>query len=112
MSDRRKTIKELEVLEGKATHIEISLSYDLGGHNWFTYVNEERGIYLHVSPVEKSEGWRSYTAFSGVKMLLLPMKRFNKKVFDSFIPDKDNVEKMLNHVLTKNNIILKENEEA
>lgn len=49
----------------------------------FTYKNESRGYYLHVSPVSRSVvsgvAMESYTAFTGTKLLLLACDRRSKK---------------------------------
>lgn len=68
---------------GTATHIKIELRYNLGGFNCFTYTEEKRGYYLHVSPVtrENRNGYtmESFTAFSGVKQLIKPVSRKSAK---------------------------------
>lgn len=56
----KKELKLLPVIEGShATHLKITLNYNKGGMNYFTYKDEQRGIYLGVSPVkiEKKEGY-------------------------------------------------------
>ena len=106
--DRTRILKEHKIIDGKKTFVEVSLSYDLGGWNFFTGESEARGIYVNVSPVEKGDGWRSFTAFSGIKMLVKPLKRFNKKIFESFVPEETDVERLLTHVLNKNNITIEQ----
>lgn len=59
----------------KVTHLKVRLYYSLGGMNYFTYKTEPRGYYLSVYPVERSRGMESYTAFSGVKNLIIEVKR-------------------------------------
>lgn len=67
----------------KITHIKVETSYSLGGMNLFTYRNEPRGYYLHVSPVERSERYgcimESFIAFSGIKKLLKGVSRKSAK---------------------------------
>lgn len=72
--------------------IEASIYYSLGGFNYFTYEDEPRGYYFSLVPCEKGGGWRSYTAFSGVKTCVLECGRQSKKreqeaaaMFDSLI---------------------------
>lgn len=77
-------MKLIELKENKnANFLEIEVKYSLGGYNYFTYKSEPRGYYLSVSPVQRSTrdgiGFVSYTAFSGVKMLLLEVSRKSKK---------------------------------
>ncbi len=66
-----------------ANFLKLEVYYSLGGFNCFTYKNEARGYYLSVSPVQRSERdgivFESYTAFSGVKLLLLEVSRKSKK---------------------------------
>lgn len=70
-------------VEGKTYDIEVR--YELGGMNWFSGNTEPRGVFLGVTPVQYSKHagstFKSYTAFSGIKILLQPMKRFNKQGF-------------------------------
>ena len=69
--------------KSKATHLKIETFYSLGGYNVFAGKSENRGYYLSVSPVERFErdgiGFESYTAFAGVKLLLLEVSRKGKK---------------------------------
>lgn len=66
-----------------ATHILIETKYNLGGFNCFTYAQEKRGYYLHVTPVkrERRDGYttESFTAFSGYKQLLQEVTRKSAK---------------------------------
>jgi hypothetical protein len=70
-----KTYKEI----GNNYHLKTKVYYEIGGTNYFTGKQEERGYYLSVSPVQidNSENVRVeiYTSFSGYKKLLLPVKR-------------------------------------
>ena len=63
--------------------VEISVSYTLGGTNWFHGENYSRGIYVHISPVtlEKRDGYtcKTVTLGSGKKMLLLGLNRKSDK---------------------------------
>lgn len=71
----------------KVTHIKCEVDYSLGGINYFTYKQEPRGYYVHVSPVERkvedyggrrivSEG---FMMFSGVKQLVKEVSRKSAK---------------------------------
>jgi len=76
--------KYIELKENaKATHICIELRYNLGGFNCFTYAQEKRGYYLHVTPVkrENRDGYtmESFTAFSGYKQLIREVSRKSAK---------------------------------
>ena len=70
----------------KVNNIEVKLYYDLGGMNYFTGRAEDRGYYLSVTPVYREDrgGFvtESTTAFTGIKVLLVPVKRQSKKAAD------------------------------
>ena len=110
MSHKR-IIKMLEVTKGNATHVKIELYYALGGMNYFSCKTEERGLYLSVSPVSRveREGYvsESYSAFSGIKMLVKPMARLNQKVLDNFEVKEEDIETLLSNVLSKNGLEVK-----
>lgn len=61
------------------TFLKCELYYSLGGMNYFTGRTEARGYYVSVSPVERSNGWESYTAFSGWKKCVVECARKGKK---------------------------------
>lgn len=71
----------------RITHLKCEVDYSLGGVNYFTYRNEPRGYYVHVSPVERREeiyGGRKiisegYMCFSGVKQLVKAVSRKSAK---------------------------------
>lgn len=66
-----------------ANFLKIELDYSKGGYNYFSYKNEPRGYYIHVSPVirEDKGGFflETYTAFSGIKDCILEVTRASKK---------------------------------
>ena len=61
------------------TFLKCELYYSLGGMNYFTGRAEARGYYVSVSPVERGDGWESYTAFSGWKKCVVECARKGKK---------------------------------
>lgn len=61
------------------TFLKCELYYSLGGMNYFTGRTEARGYYVSVSPVERSDGWESYAAFSGWKKCVVQCARKGKK---------------------------------
>jgi len=65
-----------------ATHLNISVYYDKGGMNYFTGGTSQRGYYMSVKPVRKSENMVSYTAFSGFSRFLFETGRFTAKQFE------------------------------
>ncbi len=114
MAKQSKLIKMIEVVQGDATHIEVELSYNIGGMNYFTGDVLERGLKLSVRPVRKSVSEcgkfssTSYTAFSGISQHLLTLKRFNQKTLDTFNVDDETINKLVNIVKIKNHIETKE----
>lgn len=73
---------ELEA-NAAATHLKIEVYYHLGGYNCFTAKSENRGYYLSVSPVSRSDRYgvitESYTAFSGIKQCVKTVTRKSAK---------------------------------
>lgn len=60
--------------------IEVVVSYDKGGYNYWNGNNEPRGYYMHVTPVEyDDDGWKRYAMFSGLRRFLSGSKRFSAK---------------------------------
>jgi hypothetical protein len=68
-------------------YLKIHVYYHLGGMNYFTYKQEARGYYLSVTPVklEQGNGYTTevYSAFSGIKTLLLETKRKSDKAMQT-----------------------------
>jgi hypothetical protein len=67
--------------------LDISVRYSLGGMNWASSRVEPRGFYLSVTPVERSTSpggvqWSSFTAFSGIKVLLQSCEKYQKLKLD------------------------------
>lgn len=99
-----KLVKSINVKNGRFNTIEVTLSYNKGGVNYFTGNREKRGIYLSVTPVNKVDGFKEYTAFSGVKSCIKEMKRFSKKTFDNIKIDEELLNTMIKDVLMANNL--------
>lgn len=72
-----------------ATHVRVSVWYDLGGLNHFSGGSEPRGIYLSAAPVtlEAWEGSRIERAkmFKGRKVLLEGLNRLSQKKLDAWV---------------------------
>lgn len=75
------------------THLKFRLYYSLGGINYGTYENEKRGYYLSCYPVayESKNGCRmeSFSAFSGIKVLIAETTRNTKKQAEKVMPECD-----------------------
>jgi capsule polysaccharide modification protein KpsS len=112
MSNKKRILKEHIVNNEVADIVRVSLNYNVGGMNYFTSKVEERGIYLSVTPLNVSSGdgysTVSYTAFSGIKKLVRPMKRFSQKQFDNFEPSDEDVKQLVDHVTNSNSIKLEQ----
>lgn len=98
------------------THIKIELYYDLGGANYFTGTQEDRGYYLSVTPVERRNNGNyateRYIGFTGIKQNIKKVKRKSAKaeteaenLIDVYL---DN---LLDFVCTKNNLKLEKKNE-
>lgn len=65
-----------------ATHLKVMLYYDLGGYNYFTSKQKERGYYVSIQPVSLSAVSESFSLFgqnSGGYIFLEPTRRFSRK---------------------------------
>lgn len=111
--DRKKQYKE--VTGGRATHLKIEVYYLKGGMNYFTCADERRGIYISVSPVSRTTQTygtsESYIAFTGTKIFVKEMKRYNQKAFDEYQVDEKLMENLIKLVLEKNGLELKKADE-
>lgn len=73
-------MKDYIKAEGQqVNYIRVDFDYSKGGYNYFTYKQEPRGYYIHVSPVYRSGNMETYTAFSGMKVCLLEVTRKSNK---------------------------------
>lgn len=115
MANQSRIIRSFEVTKGDATHVEVKLYYDMGGYNYFTGDLLERGLKLSVQPIKKSVSecgkytTTSFMAFSGISRHLLTLKRFSQKTFNDYVVDEDTITALVNYVINKNSIELKEN---
>jgi hypothetical protein len=100
----RRKIIEIPVQGKDANTVTVELMYSKGGMNYFTGDNEARGLKLHVTPEMVTDRSRSFIGFSGIKKHVLDMKRFSQKTLDEFPVDTTLVERMVDHVITKNNL--------
>lgn len=85
--------------------LKVHLYYSLGGYSYMTCETEARGYYLSVSPVEIKEidngiVSETYQAYTGVKTLLLEVKRKSKKAERQAIRiAEEKLDTLINHVL-------------
>jgi hypothetical protein len=60
--------------------LRISVSYEEGGHNWYSGENNRKGFYAHVTPAKKDDrGYVSTVLGAGLKCFLEEATRFNAK---------------------------------
>lgn len=113
----KRILKEIPILSSdldktlitsKVNVLEVSLEYSKGGMNYFTSSNEQRGIYIHVTPLEKKNGWIAYVGFSGIKQLWKPLQRFSQKQLNECVVPDMFINNMINYVVNKNNLKLQQ----
>jgi len=86
-----------------ATHLQVSVSYNKGGQNYFSGGVTPRGFYLSVTPVTKANGMVSFTMFSGQSRLLFETQRFTAKQFARAVDmAKERESELINAVVAKN----------
>lgn len=103
------------------THLKVRLYYSLGGTNFGTYEIEKRGYYLSCYPVayESKNGYRmeTFSAFSGIKVLVAETTRNTKKQAEKVIQECDISKlddknswffKVVEYVLRKHNLYITE----
>jgi len=79
-----KVSKEYEAIPNTTYELKIQVYYDKGGMNYYSGGTNKRGYYLSVTPVQiQRQGnnlmIESYTAFSGIKKLILEVERQSPK---------------------------------
>lgn len=95
-------------VECRGQTYDIEVFYSLGGMNPFSNLTEPRGVYLSVAPVRRSGGITSFTGFTGVKILLESMGRYNVKRLEELVErhlgdlSDETVQKVFNAVYNKN----------
>ena len=71
--------RNARMVDSQTNRIRLSVDYNLGGINYFTYKNELRGYTLHATP-EYAHGYMMQCMLgTGVKHLLLEVPRQSKK---------------------------------
>ena len=95
----------------RTNYLRVDFDYSKGGYNYFTYKNEPRGYYIHVSPVnrENRDGYtmESYTAFSGIKDCILEVTRASKKAENQAAEIFEQVkDRYINYILDKYGLTL------
>ena len=76
----------------KNNKIVTEIYYNKGGENYFTSKVERRGYYFSIVPEKHSDGFRTYTGFSGVKTCILEVARKSKSAYEKAKAMLDNYE--------------------
>ena len=71
--------RNARMVNPQTNRIRLSVDYNLGGLNCFTYKNELRGYYLHATPECANGYMMKCTLGTGVRHLLLEVPRQSKK---------------------------------
>jgi len=77
----------------KVNAMEVKMYYNLGGYNYFTGKDVERGYYLSVQPMTYSDMVREYVPTDGVYCGVKSTSRFSRKAFQQLCDEylsKDN----------------------
>lgn len=99
--------KYLSVQGDGVNCLKIEVYYHLGGMNYFTYKEEKRGYYLSILPIDKKGNIETCVAFSGIKILLLEVKRKSNKSYNEALKlAEDLEEKYIKYVCDRNNLEL------
>lgn len=95
----------LSVDGNKTKHIVVSLDYQLGGMNYWSYKQEPRGYYLgcHIETREQHDGFsmHGFTLGAGIKSFIEPAKMFSAKKLAAIEPNPELVERLKASVLAK-----------
>lgn len=79
----------------KYTDIQVCVYYDKGGYDYFRCHEVQRGFYILVCPVKRSNTSGcvlvEFEAFAGMKMLIKPVHRYSSKAFDEAVKDAEDV---------------------
>lgn len=89
--------------------VEVEVYYDAGGRSFLLGEFNKRGYYLAVQPVKREGNCKSILAFSGTKTLIKEVKRFSARELQEAALQATQLpvyQKLLNHVLAKNNLKL------
>tara|TARA_R110000796_G_scaffold58413_8_gene134992 strand:+ start:4130 stop:4465 length:336 start_codon:yes stop_codon:yes gene_type:complete len=109
MSKYRKVLKRYKILNHPQwNELEISVSYEIGGHNYFTGDMKARGLELHCTPQQRTENSRIVTGFSGIYKAVLDMNRFSAKTLREFQPSQEDYDAVKNHVINKHKLEIDE----
>ena len=73
--------------QSKADHVKIVIDYEIGGMNYFSGSVNRRGIYIYITPVQRSEHGETVALFgnaqeSGFKIMLEELQRKSQKRLD------------------------------
>lgn len=80
MGKRELLVQQDDFGDGKV--LQVKVSYQLGGLNYWTYKTDARGYWMHVQPMRISRGdgyaTQRYTPTDGFRLLLAEASRFSQ----------------------------------
>lgn len=80
MKKRELLVRQDDLGDGKV--LRVTVSYQLGGINYWTYKTDARGYWMHVQPMRISRGdgyaTQHYTPTDGFRFLLTEASRFSQ----------------------------------
>lgn len=69
----------LKLPKGENKYLQVKVSYQKGGMNYYNYKVDRRGIYILFKEVEKTKGIESYMLGCGLKIMFKELKRKSAK---------------------------------
>lgn len=111
MSRRKREIFQLPTTT-PGTYLVGAIRYEEGGMSYFSGQSNRRGYYFSVTPEEiercaDGTTLRKFRMFSGIKRLLLEVKRFNERTFEGLTVCDEMRMNLIEHVCQKENYTLK-----
>ena len=89
--------------------VDVEVYYDAGGRSFLSGEFNKRGYYLAVQPVKREGNCKSMVAFPGTKTLIEEVTRFSARKLQEAALQATQLpvyQKLLNHVLAKNDLKL------
>ena len=109
MKKTSKIIKRIPVENNPdVNQIKVEVYYDKGGPDYYSGGMTKRGLYLNVKPIKLEDhgGYvtETFMGFSGYKMHVLEMGRFNQKKLNDYMPTDDQIDRLVKGVIAKNEL--------
>lgn len=85
MSKRRTVIQTIPTNCPEGRFLRTELSYDLGGPNYFSGGQTQRGYHLHAQLYKTTNGWESFIPTQGYRVLFEPASKFSAKILENLV---------------------------